>query len=385
MPTKIAIVEDEKLIALDIKQRLGQLGYEVVGLADSAPSALILVARTSPDLVLMDIHLRGDIDGIEAADQIKTQFNLPVVFLTAHADTKTLDQAKATQPFGYLVKPVETHNLSTSIEIAIARHSAEVALQTALAKEKELNLLKSRFISIVSHEFRNPLNVLKFAIDFFGSDRAAKSPPEKIKSRVQRCEIAIKHMVQMVDKFLMTGAAELGKLPYRAEAFDLQAFFDLIVSEFQPDMETQSTDRVSNVNLVFHSSDLLDLNTLDYALDPNLLRNIFINLISNAIKYSPAGSQIDFEVVFDRNTLTCRIQDRGMGIPLTDQAYLFTPFHRAENANKITGTGLGLSIVKQCVEIQGGSIDVSSEVGQGSCFTVTFPHISSVPHITPDI
>jgi len=382
MPTKIAIVEDEKLIALDIKQRLGQLGYEVVGLADSAPSALILVARTSPDLVLMDIHLRGDIDGIEAADQIKEQFNLPVVFLTAHADTKTLDQAKVTQPFGYLVKPVETQNLSTAIEIALARHSAEVALQTALAKEQELNLLKSRFISIVSHEFRSPLSVIKFAIDFFGSDRAAKVTPDMFKKRILRCEQAIEHMVQMVDKFLMTGAAELGKLPYRSEAFDLQTFFDLIVSEFQPDPETQSTD---NVNLVFNSSDLLDLDTLDYALDPNLLRNIFINLISNAIKYSPAGSQIDFDVVFDRNTLTCRIQDRGMGIPLADQANLFTPFHRATNVNKITGTGLGLSIVKQCVEIQGGSIDVSSEVGQGTCFTVTFPHISSVPHITPDI
>lgn len=129
MPTKILIVEDERLIARDIQQRLEGLGYEVVAIAGEATTALNRVAQYQPDLVLMDMRLKDQSNGITAAIQIRDQFQLPVVFLTAHADPGTLDQAKAARPFGYLVKPVKTENLQATIEIALIRHQTEAALQ----------------------------------------------------------------------------------------------------------------------------------------------------------------------------------------------------------------------------------------------------------------
>ncbi len=129
MPAKILIVEDERLIARDIQQRLESLGYEVVAIASEAKTALIRVAQHLPDLVLMDMRLKDNGNGIAAAIQIREQFSLPVVFLTAHADPATVTQAKAAQPFGYLIKPVDTENLQATIEVALTRYQAETALQ----------------------------------------------------------------------------------------------------------------------------------------------------------------------------------------------------------------------------------------------------------------
>jgi WD40 repeat protein/CheY-like chemotaxis protein len=129
MTSKILIVENERLIARDIQQRLQQLGYQIVGIASSYQTALESVTQYLPDLVLMDIRLKGEVDGIAAAAEIRKHFDLPVVFVTAHADEATLEQAKSVQPFGYLVKPIETQNLRTTIEIALTRHQTEKAIR----------------------------------------------------------------------------------------------------------------------------------------------------------------------------------------------------------------------------------------------------------------
>ena len=112
MKTRILIVEDEGLIALDLKKRLEQAGYVVPAIEDNAPDALLAVENLQPDLVLMDIRLRGPRDGIEAADEIRRRFCLPVMFVTAHADRETLDRASITEPFGYIVKPFHSVELS---------------------------------------------------------------------------------------------------------------------------------------------------------------------------------------------------------------------------------------------------------------------------------
>jgi signal transduction histidine kinase/DNA-binding NarL/FixJ family response regulator len=123
----VLIVEDESIVALDLKQRLQTLGYEVVAVVASGEEAIEQVASTQPDLVLMDIKLKGQMDGVEAAEVIRTRFDLPVIFLTAYADKETLDRAKQTRPYGYLVKPFEDRDLRTTVEIALYKHWAEVA------------------------------------------------------------------------------------------------------------------------------------------------------------------------------------------------------------------------------------------------------------------
>jgi signal transduction histidine kinase len=123
----ILIVEDESIVALDLKRRLEALGYEVVGMVPSGERAIEQVASMLPDLVLMDIKLKGRMDGVEAAEAIRARFDLPVIFLTAYADTETLARAKHTRPYGYLVKPFEDQDLHTTVEIALYKHWADIA------------------------------------------------------------------------------------------------------------------------------------------------------------------------------------------------------------------------------------------------------------------
>jgi PAS domain S-box-containing protein len=133
MNTTILIVEDEGLIALDLKKKLEQFGYSVPAIADTGEDALLAVEQRRPSLVLMDIHLRGAQDGIEVADQIRRRFQVPVMFVTAHADKETLDRARITEPFGYIVKPFHSVDFRAHIEIALWKHKMEKKLRASEA------------------------------------------------------------------------------------------------------------------------------------------------------------------------------------------------------------------------------------------------------------
>lgn len=123
--SKILIVEDEAVVSLDISRRLEKMGYEVVGRVASGEEALAIAQETSPDLVLMDINLQGEMDGIETAEQIYEQAQIPVIYLTAYAGESTLQRAKQTKPYGYILKPFKERELRAAIEIALSRHQAE--------------------------------------------------------------------------------------------------------------------------------------------------------------------------------------------------------------------------------------------------------------------
>ncbi len=122
---RILVVEDEAIVAKDVQSRLEGLGYAVIGIAASGEQAVSKAMETQPDLVLMDIRLKGQMDGVEAAGQIRDRFNIPVVYVTAYADDDTLRRAKITQPFGYILKPFETRELHTTIEMALYKHQLE--------------------------------------------------------------------------------------------------------------------------------------------------------------------------------------------------------------------------------------------------------------------
>lgn len=357
----ILVVEDEPVIALDIEQRLLQLGYQIAGVADRAEAALEIVTQFQTDLVLMDIQLQGDIDGITVATELRDRFKLPVIFLTAHADEATLDRAVAVQPYGYIVKPFQTHDLSTAIEIALNRHRAERAIAAALEQEQELNELKSRFVSIVSHEFRNPLNVIMFSLDLL-TQYEHQLTPEKKQAYFMRAKGAVLRMRELLERVLVIGKVEAGKLECHPAPLNLLQFCQELLEEVKADTE-------DNTEIVFTADDSAIAHPM-YQLDENLLRHILSNLLSNAIKYSPSGSQVEFMLTCPANTIIFCIRDRGIGIPVEDQARLFDSFHRAGNVHHIPGTGLGLSIVKQCVDAHGGDIWVQSELGTGSTFTV---------------
>ncbi len=141
MSTRILIVEDEAITALDLKHQLTSLGYEIAGVADTAEDAVRMAKERKPDLVLMDIRLAGELDGIVAASAIRGSDDLPIVFLTAHSDQTTVARALAASPFGYILKPFEIQELRVTIEIALYKHSRDKESRTLL---KELSLALSR-------------------------------------------------------------------------------------------------------------------------------------------------------------------------------------------------------------------------------------------------
>lgn len=122
---RILVVEDEHIVAMGIKKMLKSLGYTVTGIASSGEDAISKAESTFPDVVLMDIMLKGDMDGVEAAMEIKEMFNVPVVYLTAYSDSKVLERAKRTEPFGYIIKPFDEKDLYSSIEVALQRYRKE--------------------------------------------------------------------------------------------------------------------------------------------------------------------------------------------------------------------------------------------------------------------
>jgi CheY-like chemotaxis protein len=122
---RILVVEDEHIVAMGIKRMLKELGYTVTGIASSGEDAISKAESTFPDVVLMDIMLKGEMDGVEASEKIRSRFNIPVVYLTAYSDDKILNRAKRTEPFGYIIKPFDEKDLYSSIEVALQRYRKE--------------------------------------------------------------------------------------------------------------------------------------------------------------------------------------------------------------------------------------------------------------------
>ena len=363
---RILIVEDESIIALDLQTSLQHAGYAIVGVASSGEEAIALAQHQQPDLILMDIRLRGQIDGIEAAQKIREQQSCPVVFLTAHTDSQTLDRAKLTDPFGYLTKPFDDHSLMTTIEIALARYASEQAIREALVKQREFNELRSRFVAVVSHEFRNPLNTILFSTELLHRYET-RLAPDRRELYFQRIHGAVKRMHDMLDDVLIIGETDAGKLACQPEPLAIAQFCQDLISEMQPEDAP-----ICPIVFTYEVASSLPPD-VQPVVDRKLLFHILGNLLSNAVKYSPIGSLVIFDLSLTPETVQFRIQDHGIGIPEKDLAELFHDFHRASNARAIPGTGLGLSIVKQCVEVHGGSILVDSQENHGSTFLVTIP------------
>lgn len=242
----------------------------------------------------------------------------------------------------------------------------EDEMRRALQVERELNALKSRFVSIVSHEFRTPLTVLRTSAELL-EKYGHLATEEKKHVYFQRIRAAITNMTQLLEDVLVVGRAEAGKLDFKPCPLDLEAFCREIVEEIQHGVGLDH-------RIVFQPQAQFG----DACLDQNLLRPILTNLLSNAVKYSERGSQIDFILSRENELAIFEVTDRGIGIPQADQPHLFELFHRASNVDTIRGTGLGLAIVHQCVTRHQGHISFVSRENVGTTFKVRLP-LHAVP------
>ncbi len=246
---------------------------------------------------------------------------------------------------------------------------AEREIIKALEKEKELNDLRSRFITMASHEFRTPLSIINSSAGIMSTYHERLSE-EKKQQHLQRIQDSVQHMTALLDDVLMMSRAEAEKIAFNPQPLNLIAFCQDLVTELQ--LNSHEHAIIFNLQNTVHDSSH-EPRSLIVELDPKLLRQIFINLLSNAIKYSPKGGNIAFNLKINENHLIFEVKDQGIGIPTDDLTQLFTAFHRATNTGNIQGTGLGLAIVKRCVDLHQGIIDVESNLGQGTVFTVTLP------------
>lgn len=329
------------------------------------------------DIILLDLTL-PDSQGLTSLSVLNNIVpSLPIVVLTNTSDDTLAIEAVRQGAQDYLVKrQVNVEVLLRSLRYAIERKQAleslrkynqsleiKVQQRTAeLIKAKELNQFKSEFVSMLSHDIRNPLNTILLAAGLLQSNDD-KLPKEKKLNHYQMIRSAVKSMSQLLDEVSFIGKADTGKLQCELVLLDLQAFCRQLIRE----MELSTAQK--QITIIFTVSGQLG----EALCDEHLLRHILGNLLTNAIKYSPVGSKIDFELIGQEKSVTFRIKDQGIGIPKNELQHLFQPFHRASNVGAIPGTGLGLAIVKKSVEAHKGEISVESEVGVGTTFTVTLP------------
>ena len=236
----------------------------------------------------------------------------------------------------------------------------EAELRSALEKEKELSLLKSRFVTMTSHEFRTPLATILSSAELL-EHYSHKWAERKKLQHLQRIQVAVKRMTGLLSDVLLIGKAEAGKLEFNPTLLDVTKFCRELVEEMQLTTDAHTITFCSQGECV------------DAYMDEKLLLHILSNLLSNAIKYSPQGGTIRLDLIYKLGEVIFQIQDEGIGIPKVDQAQLFDSFQRASNVGTISGTGLGLAIVKRSVDVHGGQIRVESEVEVGTAFMVTLP------------
>lgn len=236
-------------------------------------------------------------------------------------------------------------------------------MEKALERQKELNTMKSKFISTTSHELRTPLTTIRSNTELlnYQIDHSETLKPERLKKNVIRIENNVDRLNQLINNILMIGKLDSEKVPFEPRVTDVVEFIEKNVL---PDFDSRQQPVQSQVSGKKKSVEL----------DTNLFSHIMTNLLENAIKYSPGGTPPDLLLRYEPSHMQVHVADKGIGIPKSEQAKLFDTFYRASNVDNIQGTGLGLSIVQQFVQIHGGTIAVESEEGEGATFILTFPY-----------
>jgi signal transduction histidine kinase/CHASE3 domain sensor protein len=240
---------------------------------------------------------------------------------------------------------------------------AEQDVRSSLAKEKHLNELTSLIVSIASHEFRTPLGTIISSTEliekYIRNTNEVELVREKSKKHLLRIKSSVDHLVQILNSFISLEKLEQGKIEVKPTLFNIALFSEDLVDELSTSLKKEQHITYTHVG-----------SNTGVFLDQQMMKNVIVNLLSNASKYSPEGSPIEYTTILNGNGLEINVTDHGMGIPESDQAHLFENFFRAKNAVNVRGTGLGLNIVKRYTDLMKGSIIFKSKEGEGTTFTI---------------
>lgn len=336
--------------------------YQVLSPEDEVLQAQLL-AEAVCDLVIIDgVTFQRLHEGVERRRQAEELRFLPFLLVSTQMDKAVWETPALWQRLDEHIEiPCAKAKLQTRIVTLLRARKLSLELQVANDCLEDMNQMKSQFISIVSHEFRNSMN----SISGFAQLLERSSDPHLSTTQTRMFEgirKAVSTLDSLVSDLLVLGRTGTSKLKYQPEPLNLETFCRLLWTEFELANNAQQ-EIVTQVRGDFS----------EVVMDPKLLNHLLTNLISNAIKYSSPQSKIYCELSTQGDLAQIVIKDEGIGIPLDSQAHLFDSFHRASNVGNIPGTGLGLMITKQCVELHQGQIAISSEPDIGTTCTVLLP------------
>ncbi|CCO24340.1 response regulator [Maridesulfovibrio hydrothermalis] len=366
---RILVVDDERIVNLDIQATLKRLGYIIVGDAVSGDEAIEKAAKFKPDLVLMDIKLRGEMDGVEAANFIIKSYDVPVVFLTAYSDDQTLNRAKLSGPFGYLLKPFEERDLRSAIEIALYKHGMEQEFRQAVYDAEAANEAKSSFLATISHELRTPMNGILGLSEILlgtGLDNEQLEYVELIKGSATS-------LLRVLNDMLDYSKIERRILELREGTFDVRQTLGMIMSTHHE----VAAKKGLQMECFVHPDVAGELQG-----DSGRLTQILNNLVSNGIKYTDKGG-VTIEVMPDDfeadpypegcMRLLFIVSDTGLGISRDKADCIFDSFTQLEDymTRKHGGIGLGLTISYNLVNMLQGSMWLETAPSNGSSFFFT--------------
>ncbi|MDJ0742187.1 MAG: PAS domain-containing sensor histidine kinase [Xenococcaceae cyanobacterium MO_167.B27] len=277
--------------------------------------------------------------------------------------TKKQNQEQVTIEFNCFLAPTEVKEIFNCVCIGrdiTVRKKAEAEMRMALEKEKELRELKSSFISMASHEFRNPLSSILVCADVLNTNNKSLDS-EETKFYATLIKEAALNMQYILEDVLILSKTEAKQQKLNFSYFDLKEFCQQLIQE----VKLSHQDRI--INLIV-SEDSLEVNA-----DSQILWHIITNLLSNALKYSTADKPVNLQLVQQENIVVLEVQDQGIGIPPEAQKHLFESFYRANNVGDIPGTGLGLAIVKRAIDLHQGNVSIMSESGRGTTIRVELP------------
>ena len=243
--------------------------------------------------------------------------------------------------------------------------SSKDDLSEALQKEKELGELKSRFVSMASHEFRTPLSTVLSSAYLIEKYTTDEDQPKREK-HLQRIISSVNMLTDILNDFLSLGKIEEGRIQVRFSEFNIKEQVKAIIEEIKNALKKSQ-------EILYHHEGHVNV-----FMDASLLKHIVMNLVSNASKFSPEASMIEIETLCHNGQVVLAVKDHGIGIPLEDQKHLMERFFRGANAGNIQGTGLGLHIISKYAELMNGEVECKSELEKGTEFIITFDNKKSV-------
>lgn len=363
----IFIVEDEAIVALDLKNNLEHLGYSILGIAPSGEDVLEKLKNTKPDLIILDIKLQGALDGIDTAAIINKHYKIPFIFLSAYSDEGIIERAKLVEPYGYIIKPFASNNLRTSIEIAMYRvkmNNELLKLEMQLRQSEKLKAV-GNLAGGIAHDFNNILTVIlgytTLIDEKLSLNEDIRSDIDGIRTAALRASSLTKHLLAFSRKQV-----------FNPEFIEMDALIENI---------SKMVSRIIPDNIVLNI--ISDPESLFVYIDQVQIEQVLLNLVINAKDAMPGGGTLKIQsklidlkqkllvttgTIPKGNYVTISVTDNGTGISPDIIDHIFDPFFTTKAIQK--GTGLGLASVYGIIEQSEGYIDVVSDPDNGSVFRI---------------